>query len=402
MLTPLLSIVPQLMRKCEMIAESQKDATARTFAMNGVVKHSKLRTLWLGLLGSAVFLCSCSREEERGEAPPAPEAGPVNVCEGVSRTSVIGLPATVGKFCVDPNADVRTYGAIGSSPLDGVCVELFNGECEVYKSYGLEGVKTLHYVEGGGRSVTVNVVVSSFRRSNGAYGFFTRRVLGNGLPSQVTVKSLPVKGRAVSGVGTVVVWRGKDVVELTYVSEEATPEEIEMQSPKILEPIARAVSEELVGDVEPERAVRFLEALHADNLGVSVLVEGLLGVSGTGPGAMGYFSKGPKPHRIAIAERRDKPGAEDLLGLLRRSGSGKKLKGSDVTELRLTREGAAPETWYLRRNDDAVLAVGPLDEPEADPETSTPKDRKAEQAAWKDFAFSRLMEVSGEELKFGQ
>lgn len=368
--------------------------------MNRVVKHLKPRTLWIGSLSSAVFLCHCSRDEERGEAPPTPVVVPVNACEGVDRAPVIGLPARVGKFCVDPNADVRTYGAIGSSPLDGVCVELFNGECEVYKSYGLEGVKTLRYVEGGGGSVVVNVVVSSFRRSTGAYGFFTRRILGDGLPSQVTVAPLDVKGRAVAGVGTVVVWRGKDVVELTYVSEVATPEEVETQSPKILHPMARAVAEELVGDVEPERAVRFLEALTADKLGVSVLVEGLLGVSGTGPGAIGYFSKGATAHRIAIAERRDKAGADDLLGLLRRSGSGRKLKGSDVIELRLTREGAAPETWYLRRNDDTVLAVGPLDEPEAAPETSTPSDRKAEQAAWKDFAIRRLMEISGKELKF--
>lgn len=348
------------------------------------------------------MLAGCSRDEERGQAPPAPVVRAANVCEGAARAPVVGLPARVGQFCVDPNSDVRRYGAFGSSPLDGVCVELFNGECEVYKSYGLEGVKTLRYVDSGGGPVTVNVVVSSFRRSTGAYGFFTRRILGDGHPSQVTVKPLQVQGRAVAGVGTVIVWRGKDVVELTYVSDEATPEEIETQGLKVLEPMARAVSEELVGDVEPERAVRFLETLGADTLGVSVHVEGMMGVSGTGPGALGYYSKGATPHRIVVAERRDKAGAEDLLGLLRRSGPGKKLKGSDVIELRQTREGAAPETWYLRRNDDAVLAVGPLEEAGAAPETSTPRDRKAEQAAWKDFAVRRLMAVSGEELKFAK
>src|SRR5690606_6893834 len=116
-------------------------------------------------------------------------------------------------------------------------------------------------------------------------GFFTRRVLGDGLPSQVTVSPLPVKGRAVTGAGTVIVWRGKEDVELTYVSDDATPDEIEKQSPKILHPMAEAVAEELTGQEEPERAVRFLESLGADKLGVAVFVEGMMGVSGTGPGA---------------------------------------------------------------------------------------------------------------------
>lgn len=301
---------------------------------------------------------------------------------------------------MDPHADVRRYGAVGSTPLDGVCVELFNGECEIYKSFGLEGVKTLRFVENSGSPVTVNAVVSSFRRSTGAYGFFTRRVLGDGVPSQVTVEPLVVKGRAVAGVGTVIVWRGKEVVELTYVSDEATPDEIEKQSPKILHPMAQAVAEELTGQNEPERAVRFLESLGADKLGVSVFVDGMMGVSGTGPGTMGYFSNRPTPHRIVIAERRDKAGVDDLIGLLRRSGTGKKLEGRDIIELRLTREGANPETWFLRRNDDVVLALGPLEDPQAAAQTSSPADRKAEQAAFKDFAVRRLMEISGAELKF--
>jgi hypothetical protein len=224
--------------------------------------------------------------------------------------------------------------------------------------------------------------------------------LGDGLPSQVTVKPLEVEGRAVSGVGTVVVWRGKDVVELTYVSEDETPEEIEAKSPTVLHPLARAIALELVGPVEPERAVRFLETVGADTLGVSVLVEGMMDVSGTGPGAIGYFSKSSVPHRIAIAERRDRTGAGDLLGLLRRSGISKKLEGRDIIELRHTREGASPETWYLRRNDDSVLAVGPLVAPEAAAETSTPGERKAQQAKWRAFAIARLMEISGDELKF--
>ncbi len=383
-----------------MIAEFIRDAGAPGFAMTGSVMRSAATNRPFQLLLLVSFLYGCNREEEKGEAPPEVTAPPRDVCEAKRSAPVVGLPTRVGDYCVDPNADVRRYGAFGSTPLDDVCTELFNGECELYKSYGLEGVKTLRYVSGKGGSTTVNLVVSSFRRSTGAYGFLTRRVLGDGIPSQVTVEPLDVTGRGVAGVGTTTIWRGKDVVELTYVNEEQTPQEIEALSPKVLYPLARAISSQLVGPTEPERSVRFLENLGVDQLGVSVLIEGLLGVSGTGPGTLGFFTKAEIPHRVVIAERRDKTGAEDLLRLLRRSGPGKKLKGRDVTELRRTREGAPPETWFLRRNDDAVIAVGPLEVPSETPAQSTPEERKAEDTAWREYGVRRLMSVSGEELGF--
>jgi hypothetical protein len=278
-------------------------------------------------------------------------------------------------------------------------VELFNGECEIYKSYGLEGVKTLRYIAADGSRSQVSVVVSTFRRSSGAFGFFTRRILGDDLPSRTTVKPLEVTGRAVAGVGMAVVWRGKTAVELTYINEEQTPTEIEAESPRVLHPLARAISEVLVGPSEPERAVRFLEELSADPLGVSVLTDGVLGVAGSGPGVLGYFSKAEIPHRVMVAQRRDKEGSSDLLRLLRRASPHQKLKDRDIFRLRRTQEGAPPETWFVWRVDDTVLGLGPLELSEV-PAQSTPEERKADDARWEAFAVVRLGGVVQAESKF--
>lgn len=319
-------------------------------------------------------------------------------CKGTSSSPVDGLPGRAAGLCMDPGSDIRRYGIGAPAPLSGVCVELFNGECELYKSYGLEGVKTVRYIAQDGSPTTVSVVVSSFRRSGGAFGFFTQRVLSGDLPSRATVTPLEVEGRAAFGVGMTVVWRGKHVVESTYVNENETPQEIEERSPRVLHPLTRLFAQTLVGPTEPERDVRFLEMDGLDRLGVFVMTDGLLYATGTGPGAMGYFSQAEHPHRVLIADRRDPEGTRDLLQLLRRSHSAATLKGRDIIRLRTTQPGGTPETWYLRRQDDVLLGVGPLGDESS--ELSTPEERKGADEEWERFAVRRLMEVSTRELKF--
>lgn len=364
------------------------------FATKRGVNPSRLKLLLPLFLG----LVACDREEKEASAPPPPTPAIAKPCAGTSASPVAGLPGAANGYCVDPRSDVRRYGVSEAAPLDAVCVELFNGECELYKSFGLEGVKTLRYIpEDGGRR-EVSVVVSTFRRSSGAFGFFTRRILGDDLPSRVTVAPISVSGRAVSGVGMALVWRGKAVVEMTYVSEEQTPQEIEQESPQVLHPLAKAVSEVLVGPTEPERPVRLVEEMGADPLGASAMMDGVLGVSGSGPHVLGYFSAPPTPHRIVIAERRDEEGSRDLLQLLRRVSPHQKLKNRDIFRLRRTREGAPPETWYVARRDATLLAVGPLDL-EASAAQSTPQDRKEEDAKWESFAIRRITQALAADAK---
>lgn len=364
---------------------------------NRRVKSILARALYFFIL---VGIFGCDRTEKEASAPPPKEPARADPCQGTSSAPIAGLPGSAHGYCVDPRSDVRRYGVAEASPLDAVCIELFNGECELYKSYGLQGVKTLRYIAANGSSAEVSVVASSFRRSSGAFGFFTQRILGSDLPSQITVEPLDVEqGRAVLGLGMAIVWRGKSVVELTYVSSEETPSEIESRSPEILRPLSRAIAETLVGPKQPERDVLLVESLEPDALGVAVVTDGLLDVGGSGPGTIGYFSRGEIPHRVLVAERRDESGSSDLLRLLRRSGIEKKLKGREIVRVRRTRENALPETWYLLRNDEVVLGVGPLSS-EEEPTQTTPKERERDQEKWEEFAIARLTDVARAEKAF--
>src|SRR5258705_444836 len=85
-------------------------------------------------------------------------------------------------------ATAAAGGAKGS--LETVCTELLDGECEVYKNYGLKRVVTLRYVDGAGSPGTVNVTASRFGSAEGAFAFFTKRVIADGDQADGTPKQL--------------------------------------------------------------------------------------------------------------------------------------------------------------------------------------------------------------------
>jgi hypothetical protein len=339
----------------------------------------------------------CRKSEEEGQAPPAQTATTVDLCEKTSNAPQDDLPGRIAGFCLDPNADVRRYGEGTGAPLDSVCVELFNGECETYKSYGLEGVKTTQYVSAAQKRASVLVVVSHFATTNGAFGFFTRRVVGDGLPSQVTVRPLKVEGRGAVGPGVAYLWRGKRVLEWTYVSELETPEEVERQSLIVLGALATESARLLVGDMDPEPSVRLLESMGSGEFGVVVGSDGLLGLDGSGPYVTAFFEQANKEpvfrYRLVAAARRDESAAKDLLQLIIRNVPSKKLKGTSNYRVRWSSEGQSPETWFITNENDLLLAVAPLIQTDA-PSQSTPESRKDGAQAWEDFALQRLSELS--------
>ncbi len=354
------------------------------------------------LLGASLVLAlvACRKEEEEGQPPPPPAPALPHRCATVADAPLDGLPGRVGDFCLDPNIDVRRYGEGTASPLDDVCIELFNGECEVYKSYGLEGVKTTSFVSSERAGTTISVVVSRFRQSDGAFGFFTRRIIGDGLPSDVTVSPLEVEGRAAIGPGVLYVWRGKQVVELSYVSEVETPAEVEENSRHILKRMATSIASLLIGSTSPNRGVSTLEAMKPPKFGVVVRSDGLLGMLGTGDYANAFFEADSEgfPHRLVTAQRRDEAAASDLIKYLARSFPSKKFKATKIHRIRWSGEGRPPQTWYFTQRDNLVLGVGPLDRVDA-PSTSSPESRKDEARRWETYATRRLAELKSASSK---
>ncbi|MET0793682.1 MAG: DUF6599 family protein, partial [Polyangiaceae bacterium] len=137
----------------------------------------------LALLGSA---SSCNKDKpvERGAPPPPIASSKPGACASGGGTvkdaaSAAFFPRVAADYCLDPNGEARAFGENAPNSLDAVCTELFDGECEVYKSFGLRRVVTLRYIDGKGSPGAVNVNLSRFATPEGAYGFFTKRVVAD-------------------------------------------------------------------------------------------------------------------------------------------------------------------------------------------------------------------------------
>lgn len=346
------------------------------------------------------LLAACSRQPERGEPPPPPPAQ--SPCalprDEVAHSLPAELPARAAGHCVDPRIDVRSYGVGAKAPLDSVCTELFNGECELYKTYGLEGVKTLEYAPSVGTGHAISVVVSEFRTSQGAFGFLTRRILGGSPPDGLTVERLDVSGQGVIGSGVAYFRRGRRVVELTYVSSTETPQEVNAMSRQILPELAREMASSLGGDLDLPLVAQRASLPGLLELGLELPPDGLFGLTGTGPYALAYFAA-PQAHRLVVLESADEASAKDTLRLIMTSGASHKIKGTDVVTVRLAQENHAPEMWHLTRRGRIIVGVGPANANGA--RVLSGDEREKADDAWAAFAVRRLQEGVRHALSIG-
>jgi hypothetical protein len=312
-------------------------------------------------------LTGCKRQDdERGEAPPPASSAKPGVCAGGGGTpgdpvSVAFFPRQVGEYCVDPNGDTRAYGRDAKNTLDDVCIQQLDGECEVYKSYGLRRVVTLRYADGGGSPAQVSVTLSEFGAKEGAYGFFTKRVVADGDPAQITLAELPAGGAGALGSGIAYVWRGQHVLELAYTNESESPDQMRQSGKRLLPPIARAIGDRLPGDTELPGAVALLPTAHRLKMGVVYAFADLLGISGLGGGAIGFYQDGENRYRIFALGRADDAAASDVLETLKKVDRATTVKdlGFPAVTFGLQRDDAAPRTeWLVGRRGKQVFGVG--------------------------------------------
>lgn len=318
------------------------------------------------------LLAACSKKPEKleqGSAPPPVASSKPGVCAsgGGSVTDAVSsayFPKEAGGYCLDPNGDARTYGEAAKGTLETVCTELLDGECEVYKSYGLKRVVTVRYVDGAGSPGSVNVTTSRFASAEGAYAFFTKRVIADGDPADGAPKEIAAGAEGAMGTGIAYVWRGDLVAELSYANEAETPDQIKATSAKVLPELARKLGDQLPGDVNPLAAVRLLPQERLVPMGISYAHRDVLGVAGLGAGAVGYYQDGGARYRVVGLARADEDSAKDVLGTLKKLPGAKAQKdlGFDAV-LFTTREseGAQQAEWLAGRSGSNVVIVG--DEP---------------------------------------
>lgn len=327
---------------------------------------SKSRILAAALLA----LAGCSkREGPRGAPPPPPiAAAKAGACAGgggkiADAASAPFFPRAEGGYCLDPNGGDKAFGDGAALPIDEIC-GLFDGECEIYKGYGVRRVVQAHYVDGAGTAATIDVNVSRFGTSEGAYAMFTRRVVGDGDPADdSTPKPTPGGGSAALGLGNAYLWRGLYLVELTYNNQDAAEAAIKSASERLLPPLVRAMGDKLPGETALPPAAAALPKENLIPLGVRYVTKDLLSETGSGAGAFGYYRAGDKRYRVAVIARGDADQAKDVLSTLGKiRGAAKEKNLADGAVRFMHKEGESPAAeWIFARAGKLIVGVG--DEP---------------------------------------
>ncbi|MBS2011846.1 MAG: hypothetical protein JST00_03070 [Deltaproteobacteria bacterium] len=274
---------------------------------------------------SAFVLTACSGcgkdESKRGGDPPPPPPPSASTAKagacgngGGELTDAVSAPffnKKIATYCVDPQGEVKTYGEKGKLSMDEVCTTAFDGECEVYKRFGLKRVVSLRYVDGGGGGGTVEVNLSQFGDAAGAYGMFTLRVVAGDPAEPSTPKPLEAGAAAAIGTGRAYVWRGQHLAELQYVNEQESPAQLAKSSDAILREVAKDLGAKLPGPAALPPAAQALPSEHRLANGIVFNPKDVFTWNGVGPGAVGYYKDGDRRWRVVAIVKDDADQAKD-------------------------------------------------------------------------------------------
>ncbi|WP_437489247.1 DUF6599 family protein [Sorangium sp. So ce1014] len=321
--------------------------------------------LLAGALAAALSAGCSKKEEPMGAPPPPPPAAKPAACAGGGGTigdaaSAPFFPRMTGGFCLDPNGAEKTFGESAPLPLDSIC-DMFDGECEIYKGFGVRRVVEARYVSGAGGTATVDVHLSKFGSTEGAYGMFTKRIVGDGDPAdEATPRQIDGGGAAAMGVGNAYLWRGQYLAEITYNDEALAEAALKSSSEKVLPGLVKEMGSKLPGEPSLPPAAAALPKDNMIPLGIRYETKDVLGIGGAGPGAFGYYKEVDKRYRVVAIVRDDVDQAKDVLSTLAKLPGAAREKGIGDGSVRLMhKEGEGPATeWIFARADKTVYGVG--------------------------------------------
>ncbi|WP_437592188.1 DUF6599 family protein [Sorangium sp. So ce1000] len=321
--------------------------------------------LLAGALAAALSSGCSKKEEPMGAPPPPPPAAKPAACADGGGTisdaaSAPFFPRATGGFCLDPNGAEKTFGESAPLPLDSIC-DMFDGECEIYKGFGVRRVVEARYVSGAGGSATVDVHLSKFGSTEGAYGMFTKRTVGDGDPAdEATPRQIEGGGAAAMGVGNAYLWRGQYLAEITYNDEALAEAALKSSSEKVLPGLVKEMGAKLPGEPSLPHAASALPKDNMIPLGIRYETKDVLGVDGAGPGAFGYYKEVDKRYRVVAVVRDDVDQAKDVVSTLAKLPGAAREKGIGDGSVRvMNKEGEGPATeWVFARADKTVYGVG--------------------------------------------
>ncbi len=315
----------------------------------------------------AVGQMACGPEAPpRREPPPASTVLP-GVCANAPHSLVdpVGrafFPARTANFCLDPQGAERVYGEDAPRPFEKACDELLDGECEVYRAFGAQRVMEVRYVEDSGSPATIAIHLTKFQTAEGAYAMFTQRVVGDGDPaSDATPEPLNTPFSAALGVNNAYVTRGPYLAEIVFTDERAgSVTALRKAARESVVPFAEQIGARLSGDVSALPAVQSLPTNFRLPMGVRYHSRDMLGITGVGPGAVGYYRDGDKRYRVITMVRRDADQAKDLLSIFAAQKGAEREKAPNAGLVRFVIQpaGELPTEWIVGRTGGAVIGIG--------------------------------------------
>jgi hypothetical protein len=327
---------------------------------------------WSLLALLVVLTASCKDDHDRptdNPPPPPPPSATAKAGACASGGGAVGdpvstefFPRTIDGYCLDPQGGTKTYGEKGKLSMDDVCTSALDGECEVYKRFGLVRMVALRYVDGGASGGSVEVYLSQFKDVPGSYGMFTKRVVADGDPADPSApRVLAAGGAGAMGTGRAYVWRGPYVLELQYNNEEESPEQLAKSSATLLSAIGKAVGERLPGAADKPEAARRLPGASLLPGGIAYVTKDALDVHGAGAAAIGYYKDGERRWRAISFDGSDIAAAKDAMNAFRSRPGSLPIAGLGDEALQVVVQSSkdAPKTeWLLVRKGGVVTGVG--------------------------------------------
>ncbi len=368
----------------------------------GVTVMATRRLASLAAIGALLApAIGCKDDAKNDHAPPPPPppsaSARADLCAGGGGTdsdsiSAAFVPRTAGGFCIDPQTEVKTYGDKGKLTMDEVCTTAFDGECEVYKRFGLDRVVVLRYVDGSGAPNSVEVNLSRFTSPDGAYAMFTKRVVADGDPAKATVKPLAAGAAGATSSSNAYVWRGQYLAELTFVTEDTkmTPQAMAQANEQSTGSIAKEIGAKLPGTTDLLPAAAALPAPSRIAMGIAYSPKDALGLTAIGPVAIGYYQDGQKRWRDVSIVRSSVDDAKEAFRAFKLRPGAIPQKGIGEEAVLVVIQEApdrAKAEYLVARRGSSVYAVGD-EELVLDP--SMPSDKQAPLKLARDEKMTKL------------
>lgn len=335
--------------------------TSKIFARPALTRPAFLAA-FVPVLAVGALALGCKDDKRIASDTPPPPPPPPGITSGKAGACASGggelsdgvsapfFTKTISGYCVDPQGEIKTYGEKGKLSMDEVCTTAFDGECEVYKRFGLKRVVSLHYVDGSGKGGTVEVNLSQFADVAGAYGMFTLRVVAGDPAEPSTPKVLAAGGAGAIGTGRAYVWRGQHLVELQYVNEQESPDQLAKSSEAILTAVGKEIGNKLPGNTSLPPAAAILPPENRVANGIVFQPKDVLGFAGVGSGAMGFYKEGDKRWRVLAIVKDDADQAKDTFKSLKSKPGSLPVAnggGDEAAHVVVPSTGSAPKVEML-------------------------------------------------------